>query len=73
MEIYRNVNGDSGINSYEIGNKYIDVKFNATPKVYRYSFNSAGRGNVETMKKLAKQGHGLNSFININAKFLYEK
>lgn len=37
------------------------------------SYESAGRENVEEMKRLAAQGYGLNSFINRRIKYLYEK
>ena len=68
MKKYLNINGDSNVKCYEIGTDYIDVIFNGTDKKYRYSYNSAGKENVENMKKLAEIGNGLNSFININVK-----
>jgi len=49
------------------------VEFADTESVYRYSYESTGRENVEEMKRLAAQGHGLNSFINRRVKYLYEK
>lgn len=58
---------------YEIGDTCIEVEFADTESVYRYSYESAGRENVEEMKRLAAQGHGLNSFINRRVKYLYEK
>lgn len=73
METYQNVNGNSGIAGYEIGDTYIEVEFADTESVYRYSYESAGRENVEEMKRLAAQGYGLNSFINRRVKYLYEK
>ena len=66
METYQNVNGNSGIAGYEIGDTCIEVEF-------ADSYESAGRENVEEMKRLAAQGHGLNSFINRRVKYLYEK
>jgi len=39
---------------------------------YTYSYDSAGEDNVETMKDLAKQGQGLNSYIHNNCRFSYE-
>ena len=41
--------------------------------MYTYSYKSAGVENVEQMKKLARQGYGLNSFINKNVKYDYER
>lgn len=73
MIIYKNNNGNSNVYSYEIGNDFIDVLFKGSPKIYRYSYKSAGKDNVETMKDLAKNGSGLNSFINRVVKYLYEK
>lgn len=73
MTIYKNINGDSNVLAYEIGNDYIDVQFKGTAKTYKYSYQSTGKANVETMKKLAKNGDGLNSFINRNVKYLYVK
>ena len=73
MMIYKNNNGNSNVSSYEIGDDFIEVLFNGTPKIYRYTYKSAGKSNIENMKDLAKNGSGLNSFINTNVKYLYEK
>jgi len=73
MIIYKNKNGNSNVLFYEIGNDFIDVQFNGTEKKYTYSYRSAGKENIETMKKLAKDGAGLNSFINRVVKYLYVK
>ena len=35
METYQNVNGNSGIAGYEIGDTYIEVEFADTESVYR--------------------------------------
>jgi len=73
MVLYRDIDGDSGVYSYEFGEDYIDIQFKGAHRVYRYSYQSAGRDNVQTMKRLAQSGDGLNSFINRNVKYLYEK
>ena len=73
MQPYFDINGNSNVLCYDIGTNYIDVQFRGTPKEYRYSYSSAGANNVETMKSLARQGHGLNSYINKNVRYLYEK
>lgn len=70
MEIYKNLNGDSGVLQYEIGADFIKVKFQDY-STYTYTHSSAGRGNVEHMKSLAETGCGLNSFINTNVKTMY--
>ena len=73
MERYRNLGGDSGVVGYEIGSDYIKVKFQSSGKVYVYDYASAGRDSIEHMKALAKNGSGLNAFINKNVKKLYSR
>jgi hypothetical protein len=73
MILYKNLNGNSNVLAYEIGPDYINVQFKGTAKIYCYSYQSAGAGNVEAMKRLAQNGSGLNSFINKNVKYLYVK
>ena len=73
MQRYLNVDGDSNVEAYESSSTYIDVKFYGTAKVYRYSYLSAGQDNVETMKRLAHSGTGLNSFIMRNVRTKFER
>lgn len=73
MERYRNSGGYSGVSAYEIGSDYILVKFSGTARIYRYSYRKAGQNHVENLKRLAKSGSGLNSYINIHVKNLYDK
>lgn len=63
MQRYQNINGDSGIESFEIGDDFIGVRFN-DQDVYLYTYKSAGSDNIEQMKKLAQNGRVLCSFIN---------
>ncbi len=72
MERYKNLGGDSGVVEYEIGTDFIKVKFKGS-KVYVYDYASAGRDNIESMKGLAKNGTGLNAFINKNVRELYSR
>jgi len=72
MERYRNSGGDSGVSSYEIGADYIIVKFSGSIRTYRYSYRKAGQYHVETIKRLARNGNGLNSYINRYVKNLYD-
>lgn len=72
MERYRNSGGDSGVSSFEIGTDYIIVKFTDTFRTYRYSYRKAGQHHVEAMKRLARSGSGLNSYINRYVKNLYD-
>lgn len=73
MERYRNRGDDSGVSSYEIGTDFIKVKFSKTIRTYTYSYRRAGRVHVESMKRLALSGNGLNSYINRYVKDLYDK
>ena len=72
MERYRNLSGASGVNSFEIGNDFIRVKFTATSQTYTYSHRKAGSNHVENMKTLARTGSGLNTYINQHVKFKYD-
>ena len=72
MERYRNRGGDSGIVAYEIGLDFITVKF-SDRSVYLYTYQSAGRANIERMKRLAIAGEGLNSFINRRVRKRYAR
>jgi hypothetical protein len=62
MEHYRDIDGDSGVMSYETGTDYIRVQFK-DGSVYLYTYESAGQNYIEKMKQLAMSGNGLNSFI----------
>lgn len=37
MRKYRNISGESGVDSFEIGETYIKVKFKSKPRIYTYS------------------------------------
>lgn len=63
MERYANLGGGSNVIAFETGDQWIKVQFE-DGTVYLYTAQSAGALNVEEMKRLARQGHGLNSFIN---------
>ncbi len=62
MTTYKNLGGDSGIDSYEIGADSITVRFK-DGSFYLYTAQSAGAANIEEMKALAEAGRGLNGFI----------
>ena len=70
MEKYKNSGGDSGITAYEIGVDSVTVQF-SDGSVYLYNYQSAGRENIEQMKKLAAAGEGLNSYIMRNVRKAY--
>ncbi|MDF8327372.1 MULTISPECIES: hypothetical protein [Aeromonas] len=71
MEIYKDINRDSGVKGFEINADSITVWFDGTIRSYTYSYISAGSIHVETMKKLAVSGDGLNAYINRHVKFKY--
>jgi hypothetical protein len=60
----------SNITGYDDGEDYIEVQF-ANGDTYTYTYESAGKDNVEQMKSLAESGGGLNSFINSVVKYDY--
>ncbi|WP_420377950.1 hypothetical protein [Vibrio cholerae] len=71
MQLYKDIDSDSGVQGFEIGVDRITVWFNGTARPYTYSYSSAGSSHVETMKKLAVSGDGLNAYINRHVKFKY--
>lgn len=62
MEYYNN--SKSGVLAYHYGTDYIVIQFRSGG-VYTYTYSSCGADSVETMKLLALQDVGLNTFINI--------
>lgn len=73
MERYRNSSGNSGVYGFEIGIDYIRVQFTGNSKIYRYSYHGkAGQTHVNNFKSLARNGLGLNSYINQYVKFKYD-
>ena len=72
MALYKNLGGDSGVHSFEIGNDRIIVTF-STMSCYEYTYDSAGVENIRNMKSLALQGEGLNSYINKYVKLKYSR
>lgn len=73
MERCRNSVGDSGVDSFEIVEDYIKVKFTGTFKTYRWSHIRAGKNHVDKMKILVRRGSRLNAYINSNVKFKYDR
>ena len=71
MERYANLNGNSNVVAFEIGNTWIKVQF-VTGSPYTYSYQKAGETHVERMKVLAREGRGLNSYIMLNCKYSYD-
>lgn len=65
MKAYRDINGDSGIAAYEYSEKSIRVQFKSR-KIYEYPESNIGIAHLNTMKRLADLGDGLNAYINTN-------
>lgn len=72
MTPYKDLAGSSGVESYEIRDRSIVVRFKYAGS-YIYNYDSPGVDEVETMKKLAQQGSGLSSYISRNVKRRYAK
>jgi hypothetical protein len=70
LQRYRNPGGDSGVTAFEIGRDSITVQFQSGIR-YLYDYRHTGRANVEAMKKLARQGRGLSTFISTAVKARY--
>lgn len=62
MERYQNLEGDSGVTSYESGADYIKVQFR-NGVTYVYDHVKPGAEHVEHMKELARAGRGLSTYI----------
>jgi hypothetical protein len=62
MEPYKNFSGNSGVESFEIGPDFVRVQFRGKPP-YSYTDQNVGHENVEQMKRLARAGKGLSTFI----------
>ncbi len=73
MERYGNRDGNSGVEAFAIEKNAVVVKFRTSDALYRYSHASAGKGRVETMKRLAREGRGLSTFISQYVHDLYER
>jgi hypothetical protein len=70
---YANRGGNSNVQSYEIGNDFIAIKFKGTSKIYVYSYRSSNSHDVERAKQLAENGSGLNGHIMLNMKNDFER
>lgn len=71
-QVYRDVDGDSGVVAYLVSPTSITVRFDDGSE-YLYTDASAGASNIETMKRLAAEGDGLNSFILSTVRYSYEQ
>jgi hypothetical protein len=72
MERYKNRSHESGVVAYGIGCGSITVEF-VGGETYLYTDKSAGADNIAQMKRLAKDGAGLSTFISQHAHDRYER
>jgi hypothetical protein len=59
---YRNANHLSSVCAYECGDTWIRVEF-YSGAIRDYTYENVGREHVEAMKKCAKKGKGLGSYV----------
>jgi len=62
MTHYKNLAGNVGICSYELGEKTIEIKFH-TSKSRLYNSQNTNEDHIDKMMNLAVQGYGLNDYI----------
>jgi hypothetical protein len=72
VERYLNLNGTSGVVSYEIGFDFIRIEFR-NDAVYGYDFSAPGKEHVERMKELAISGRGLSSYVSRHVRNSYAR
>ncbi|CAN7406605.1 hypothetical protein LJR289_002494 [Pseudoduganella sp. LjRoot289] len=70
MERYRDLSGTSGVTAYTIKPDAIDIRF-VDGAVYTYTYASTGRQRVERMKRLARSGAGLSTYISREVRDAY--
>jgi hypothetical protein len=74
MKPYKNLSGHSGVVAYDITNDAIHIVFrDGDEPNYLYDAASAGRANLEAMKRLALAGRGLSTFISRNVRDGYAR
>lgn len=62
MERYRDLSGNSGVDSFECGTDWIRVRFKSGG-TYVYDRLTPGLHHIERMKALAQAGDGLATYI----------
>jgi hypothetical protein len=56
-------NADSGVAEFEILPREIHLRFHNDRRVYVYDYDHPGPEHVEQMKRLARAGRGLSSYV----------
>ena len=74
MTPYKNLNGNSNVEAYDVEGDSITVRFmSGRYRHYLYSSQRPGEHVVNQMKALAEQGHGLNSYISTTVKSNFDR
>jgi hypothetical protein len=71
MEPYKDRSENSGVTAYETSDESITVEFNHDA-IYRYTYASTGKRKIEKMKKLAREGKGLSTYISQTVREKFE-
>ena len=72
MMKYKDLSGNSGIDSYESGPDSVAIRFKVGA-TYIYNYSIPGEDRVEEMKRLAEVGEGFNTYISQHVKKDYYK
>lgn len=72
MQRYAHSNGESGVVAFATGPRGIAVQF-VDGSVYVYDIDQPGRAHVAEMKRLAKAGQGLSTYISQQVRDNYAK
>lgn len=70
MEYYQNFEGNSGVAAFASNGDSITIQFKSGD-IYRYTIASTGEAHIREMKKLAREGKGLSSYISKHVKDAY--
>lgn len=70
MQPYANLSGNTGVDSFDIIDDGIKVKFKYSHKIYTYTSDLNGEQTIKTMADLAIAGKGLSGFIGKNKESL---
>ncbi len=69
---YADLDFDSGVDAYQPFENGIMVQFKNGSQ-YEYTTFSAGKYHIDMMKKLARNGDGLNAYINRHVRMGYSR
>ena len=70
---YNDKKQSSYIDSYQIGDDYIDIIFKKEPNtVYHYSYLKPGEFEVECMKAAALNRSGLTGYLDTHCRYFFE-